>query len=142
MEAVVDHRGKIFCNARHPPRPDRLDARLLDGIKDRARRLARWHELAMNVWIVTSELERNRIGMSAHDRGFAQGKPAGWFRQADLAADDAGPLGREGDFQVGFTRDRANAACHRPLERFGRILLLTGALGLLVRHLSISSTPR
>ena len=51
-------------------RADRLDARLLDRVEHRARLLAAGHQLAVHVGIVTGELERDRIGMAAHDGGF------------------------------------------------------------------------
>ena len=69
MEAVVEHGGEILRDAGHAARADRLDARLLDRLEHRARLLAAGHELAVHGRIVTGELERDRIGMAAHDRG-------------------------------------------------------------------------
>src|SRR5206468_7373790 len=123
MEAVVDHGGEIFGNARHAPRPDRLDAGLLDRLEHRARGLPAGHELPVHVRIVTGELERDRVGMPAHDRSLGGIELARGLRQPRLAADDAGALGREADLKIGLLRDRAHAARHRALERLGRAFL-------------------
>ena len=72
MEAVVEHGGQVLGHARHAPRADRLDARLLDRIEQRARGLAAGSELAMDRCIVAGELERDRVGMPAHDGGFGR----------------------------------------------------------------------
>ena len=120
MEAVVEHGGQILGDAGHAARADRLDARLLDRVEHRARLLAAGHELAVHVGIVTGELERDRVGMAAHDRGFLARELARRLRQPRLAADHAGTLGGVGDLQLGLARDRAQAAGHRALERLGR----------------------
>jgi hypothetical protein len=70
MEAVVEHGGEIFCHPAHAAGADRLDAGLLDGFKHGAGLLAARRQLAMHRRIVTSETERDGIGMAAHDRGF------------------------------------------------------------------------
>ena len=59
MEFVVEHGGKVFCDARHAARADRLHARLLDRIEHGARLLAAGHEFAMHIGIVAGELERD-----------------------------------------------------------------------------------
>ena len=132
MEAVVDHGGEVLGDAGHAARADRLDAGLLDRLEHRARGLAARHELPMHARIVTGELERDRVGVPAHDRGLAGGELARRLRQPDLAADHAGALGREGDFEVGLARDRAQAAGHRALERLGRAFLGGGSVGLVL----------
>jgi hypothetical protein len=119
MEAVVDHGGEVLGDARHAPCPDRLDPRLLDRLEHRACGLSARHELAMHAGIVTGELERDRVGMPAHDRSLARGELARRLRQPDLAADNAGTLGGEGDVELALARDRAQAAGHRALERLG-----------------------
>ena len=136
MEAVVDHGGEIFRDARHAARADRLDARLLDRLEHRARLLAARHQLAMHRRIVAGELERDRIGMAAHDRGLGPGELARRLRQPRLAADHAGPLGRERHLELGLARDRAQAAGDRALERLGRGFL-GGALGLMLEDIEI-----
>ncbi len=120
MEAVVDHGGEIFRHARHAARPDRLDARLLDRLEYRPRLLSARHQLAVDGRVVTRELERDGVGVSAHDRRIGTGELARRLRQAGLAADDAGTLGGECDFKLGLAGDGAQAAGHRPLERLGR----------------------
>ena len=120
MEAVVEHGGEILGDARHAACADRLDAGLLDRLEHGARLLAARHQLAMHHRIVTGELERDRVGMAAHDRGVRAGELARRLGQARLAADEAGALGREGDFELGLARDRAQASGDRALERLGR----------------------
>ncbi len=51
---------------------------------------------------MTGELERNGIGMAAHDGGIRAGELARRLGQARLAADDAGTLGSERHFELGF----------------------------------------
>ncbi len=120
METVVEHGREILRHAGHAARADRLDAGLLDRLEHRARLLPARHQLAMHDRIVTGELERDRIGMAAHDRGVGSGELARRLGQACLAADDAGPFGGEGDFELGLAGDSAQAARDRPLERLGR----------------------
>ena len=69
MKFVVEHRREILRDTRHPARADRLHPRLLDRIEHGARLLAARDQFAMHIGIVTGELERNGIGMTAHDRG-------------------------------------------------------------------------
>ena len=123
METVIEHGRQILGDARHPPCPDGLHAGLLDRVEYRACLLSAGHQLAMDHRIVTGELECNGVGMAAHDRGIRSAQLSRRLRQARLAADDAGPLRREGDFELGFARDRAQAPGDRALERLGRRLL-------------------
>jgi hypothetical protein len=58
--------------------------------------------------------------MAAHDGDVGGGELARRLGQAGLAADDAGPLGRETDLEVGLARNRPQAPGDRPLERIGR----------------------
>ena len=113
MEAVVEHGGEIVRDAGHAARADRLDARLLDRIEHRARLLAAGHELAMHRRIVAGEPQRDRIGVAAHDRGFALGELARRLRQPRLAAGKARPLGGEADLEVGLAA-RSRAGSRRP----------------------------
>jgi len=48
--------------------------------------------------IVTGEPQRDRIGVAAHDRGFALVEAARRLRQPRLAAGHAGPFGGERHF--------------------------------------------
>ncbi len=66
-----------------------------------------------------ASLQRDRIGMAAHDRGLVLAELARRLRQPHLAAHQAGPLGGEGDLQLRLARHRAHAAGHRALERLG-----------------------
>ena len=120
VETVIEHRRKVLGDARHAACPDRLDAGLLDRVEDGARLLPARHKLAMHHRVVTGELERDGVGMAAHDRGVRAGELSRRLRQARLAADNAGALGREGDFELGFARDRAQTSGDRALERLGR----------------------
>ncbi len=123
VEAVVDHRGEIVLHAEHAARADRLDASLLDGVEHRAGLLAAGHQAPMHRRIVAGELERDGIGMAAHDRGLATRELSRRLGQPHLAADQAGPLGRERHFKLGLARDGAQTARHRALERLGRRFL-------------------
>ena len=110
MEMIVEHRGEVLGHAGHAPRAERLDARLLDRLEHAARlRIAR-HQLAMQFGIVTGELQRDRIGVAAHDRGVALAHFARRLGQPRLAGRQPGPLGGERDFQLRRLRDRAQAA--------------------------------
>ena len=64
VEAVVEHGGEILRDAVHAARADRLDARLLDRLEDRARLLAGGLQAAMDRRVVTGELaaRSNRRG--------------------------------------------------------------------------------
>ena len=107
MEVVVEHGGQVLRDALHAPRADRLDARLLDRLEHRARLLPARHLPPMHRRIVAGELERDRVGVSAHDRGILRVELARRLGQARLAARDAGPLRRVGDFEIGLARERA-----------------------------------
>jgi len=120
METVIEHRRKVLGDARHAACPNGLDAGLLDRVEYGPRLLPARHELAMHHRVVTGELERDGVGMATHDRGVRAGELSRRLRQARLAADDAGALGREGDFELGFARDRAQTSGDRALERLGR----------------------
>ena len=114
VKSVVEHGGEIFRHAGHAPRADRLDARLLDRLEHRARLLAAGHEFAMHRRIVAGELEREPVGVPAHDRGFLRVELARRFRQPDLAAGDARALGGELDLELRlFPRSRADSRSPR-----------------------------
>jgi hypothetical protein len=63
----------------------------------------------VHLGIVTGELERDRIGVAAHDRRIPLGHLARGLRQPRLARGEAGALGREGHVQLRRFRDRAQA---------------------------------
>ena len=73
MVAVLEHGREVVGDARHAPRADRLDARLLDRVEDRAGRLSLGREPAMDAGVVAGEPQRHRIGMAAHDRDVLRG---------------------------------------------------------------------
>ncbi len=126
MEMIVEHRGEIFRNAGHPPRADRLDARLLHRLEHAAGLRISRHQLAMHFRIVTGELERDRIGVAAHDGRVPLGHLARRLRQPRLARREARPFGGERYFEFGRFRDRAQAGGDRALERLGRRFLRSG----------------
>ena len=117
---------RIFGDARHAARADRLDARLLDRLEHAARLRVARHQLAMHFRIVAGEFQRDRIGVAAHDRGIAPRHLARRLRQPRLARRQAGALGGERHFQLRLARDRAQAAGDRALERLGRGFLWPG----------------
>ena len=123
VEFVVEHGGEILRNAGHAARADRLHTRLLDRVEHRARLLAAGNQLAMHRRIVTGELERERIRVSAHDRRFQLVELASGLRQPHLAARDARPLGGVIHLELGLLGERAQAAGHRALERLVRRFL-------------------
>ena len=144
MKLVVEHRAEILRHAVHAPRADRLDARLLHRLEHRAALLAGRHLPPVHRRIVAGELERDRIRVPAHDRGVLQRELARRLGQTRLAARDAGPLRRIGDFEIGLARERPHAARDRALERLGRGFFC-GRLGFDVgghRCRKISSAPR
>ena len=125
---VVEHRGEIRGDAFHPPRPDRLDPRLLDRVEQRARRLVLRGMAAMDRVVVAGEPQRHGIGEPAQDRGLARIGLARRLRQARLGAvradDQRRLVGGEQNFQLGAPGHRARARGERPLEQ------LVGRLGL------------
>ena len=132
---------RFFGNARHPPRPERLDAGLFDGFEYAARLRISRHQLAVNFRIVAGELQRDRIGVAAHDRGIAPGHLARRLRQPRLARRKARPLGGKRHLKFRLFRYRAQAARHRALERLGRRFLRSGT-ELLVRRRHRKSLQR
>ena len=133
--AVLQHGGEVDADAVHAARPDGLDAHLLDGLEDRAGRLGLRQEAAVGGGIVAGEFQRHGIGMAAHDGGLARAELAGRLGQARLGAlavaDDAGLVGRVGDFEAGRAGHGAHAGGDRPLE--GLLRGLGGRAGLAVR---------
>ncbi len=130
MEVIVEHRGEVFRNPRHAARADRLDAGLLDRLEHAARLRIAGHQLAVQLRIVTGELERDGIGVAAHDGGIALGHLARGLGQPRLAGRKARPLGREADLELGRLRDRLEAGRHRALERLGRSFLGVAEFGV------------
>ena len=123
VETVVEHGRKVLRHAGHAAGADRFDAGLLDRLEHGTRLLPARHQLAMHHRIVAGELERNGIGMTAHDRGVPSRELARRLGQPRLAADDAGALGGERDLELRLPRDGSHATGHRSLERLGRALL-------------------
>ena len=126
--AVVEHGGQVRRHAFHAARADGLDARLLDGVEQRPRRLVRRRQPAMHGVIVAGEAQRHRIGEAAQDRRLARVGLARRLRQARLGAvrpgDQRGLVGREDDLQLGMPGHGARAGGDGALER------LVGRLGL------------
>ena len=105
--------ARFFGHAAHAARADRLDAGLLDRVEHRARLLAAGHQLAMHGRVMAGEPQRDRVGVAAHDGGFPLVEPARRLRQPRFAAGQPGPLGREGDLDVGLAA-RSRAGKRRP----------------------------
>ena len=133
--ALVEHGAEILRDASHAAGADRLDARLLDRLEHRPRLLPDRLQAAVHGGIVAGELERDGIGVAAHDRGLALAELARRLRQPHLVArDQARAFGGEGDLQLAVARDGAQAAAERALERLGGGFLGRG-LGFAVgRH--------
>ncbi len=70
--ALVEHGGQVARDADHAARAQRLDARLLDGIVDRPRRLAARHAALMDRLVVVAQAQRQRIGRAAELRGLGK----------------------------------------------------------------------
>ena len=62
--------ARLARDAVHAARADRLAARLLDGVEDRARLPAFRREAAVHLAVVAGEAERHRIAETARDGGF------------------------------------------------------------------------
>ncbi len=140
MEMIVEHRGQVLCNARHPARADRLDARLLHRLEYAARLRISRYQLAVHLGIVTGELERDRVGMAAHDGRIAFGHLAGRLRQPRLARRETRTLGRKRHFQLRRPCDRTQARGYRALERLGRGFLGSGTeFGVGCRHCHLTA---
>src|SRR5207253_4589515 len=92
----------------------------LDRLEYGARLLPARHQLAMHHRVVTGELERDRVGVAAHDRGIRTANLSRRLGQARLAADDSGAFRGEGDFELRLAGDRAQASRDRTLEWLAR----------------------
>ena len=126
MKAIVEHGGEIERDAIHAARADGFDAGLLDGFEHRACLLAVRLQLAMDDGVVTGDAQRDRVGIAAHDGRFGFRQFARRLRQPRLAAQQAGPFGGVGHFEIGLARQSAQSAGDRPLERLGRRFLGRG----------------
>jgi hypothetical protein len=104
-------------DARHAPRADRLDARLLDGIEDGAGLLALGRELR---WMRRSWQARLRSAIeSPRPRVIAISAATACFgrlRQAGAITGQRRAVVGEGDLQFAITGDGAHAAGYRALE--------------------------
>ena len=109
-DTVVEHRGQIRGDAFHPPRPDRLDPRLLDRVEQRARRLVLRRMAAMDRVVVAGEPQRHRIGEPrriAASRGLGLRGGSGSRALRAVGADDQrGLVGGEQRFRA---RDAATS---------------------------------
>jgi len=123
MIFVVKHRSKIFRNAFHTPRADGLNACLLDRFKYCAALLTARRKLAMNGVVVARHAQRDGICVPAHDGRFFEGQFSCRLRQPHLATDSAGALRSKRHFKFRRSRNRAQTARHRTLERFVRRFL-------------------
>ena len=90
MEIILEHCAKIFRNPRHPARADGFDPRLLDGVEHATRLLIAGHKLLVNFGIMTSEAQRHRVGVPAHDRRIFACQLARRLRQPRLSRRKAG----------------------------------------------------
>ena len=136
--ALVEHGAEVLRDAVHAAGADGFDARLLDRFEYGARLLADRLQAAVHGRIVTGELERDGIGMAAHDRGLMLAELARRLRQPHLAAHQARAFGGEGDFQFALARDGAQAAAERALERLGGRFLGRDFGFAVGRHISLA----
>ena len=135
VEMIVEHRGEVFRNARHPPRAERLDTGLLDRLEHAACLRIAGHQLAVHLRIVAGELQRDRIGVPAHDGSILPRHLARRFRQSCLARRQSRPFSGETDLELRLFCNRAQARRDRALERLGRRFLGSGAeLAVGCRH--------
>ena len=114
MVAVLEHRGEVGRHARHAARADRLDARLLDRVEDRARGLPSGASWRCSRVVVAGEPQRhaNRRAPRMIADFRRSGKLARRLGQADLVAVEgrAGPDAKV-DLELGLrARNGAHAA--------------------------------
>jgi len=121
---------RFLGNARHAARADRLDAGLLDRLEHAARLRIAGHQLAMQLGVVTGDLERDGVGMAAHDRGVTLGHLARGLGQPRLAGRKPRALGCEAHVELGRLGDRLEAGGDRALERLGRSFLGVTEFGI------------
>ena len=111
--AVVEHRGQVRGDALHAARADRLDARLLDRVEQRARRRALRRVAAVDRVAVTGEAQGKRVREAADDRRLAWIGLARRLGQARLDAlrsgDERRLVGRVSDLELGMARERPRA---------------------------------
>ena len=105
--ALVEHGAEVLRDTGHTASADGLHTRLLDRLEHRPRLLPDRLQAAVYGGIVAGELERDGIGVAAHDRGLAFAELARRLRQPNLVARDARTFGGEGDLQLAVTRDSA-----------------------------------
>ena len=120
VEPVIEHGRQIPGNARHAAGANRLDTSLLDRLEEGARLLAARHKPPMHQRIMAGELERDRIGVAAHDRGIRSAELSRRFGQAYLSGHNTRAFGGECHREVRLAGDRAQAPCDRAFERLGR----------------------
>ena len=128
--AVLQHGREVAGDARHPPRPDRLDPRLFDGVEHGAGGPALGREAAVDGGVVTGEAQGHRVGVPADHGDIVRVELARRLGQARLAAHQRRPVGGEGDLEVAVLRDRAHAGGDRALERLSRRALLVSGLAV------------
>ena len=120
VEAVIEHGRKILGNARHAAGANRLDTGLLDRLEHGPRLLAARHKLSMHQRIVAGELERDRIGVAAHDRGIRSAELSRRLGQARLSGHDPRAFSGECHAEVRLASDGAQAPRDRTFERLRR----------------------
>ena len=86
---LVEGRGEIGRHALHLQGADRLDARVLDGIEDLARRLVLRRLAGMELAVVMAQPQRDRIRRTAGLGDLLRRQIAGGQRQPRLAAREA-----------------------------------------------------
>ena len=68
MEAILEHGRQIGGDAHHPPRADRLDARLLDRFEHGPRRIGFREHAPVDRGVVAGKPQCHRVGVPAQDR--------------------------------------------------------------------------
>ena len=128
--AVFQHGREVAGDARHPPRPDRLDPRLFDGVEHRAGRPGFGREPAVDGRVVTGEAQGHRVGVPADHRDIVRVELARRLGQTRLAAHERRPVGGERHLKVAVLRDRAHAGGDGALQRLSRRALLVSGLAV------------
>src|SRR3546814_7610967 len=90
--ALLHGRREILADARHAPRTQRLDPRLLQGLVEHRGHIAARHAARMELGVMIADLQRDRIGLAAQLGDFLRRQIAAREGNAGAIAGDAGRL--------------------------------------------------
>jgi hypothetical protein len=131
LPAMLGERGgEILGNAHHLAGADRLYARLLDRVEDRARHLAGRCLPRMQHGVVMAQLQRDGIRLAAHIGDLVRRQLMRRRRQPRLGAEQPVLARRERDGQIVALGDRPHGGAGDPLE------LLDAAFAVGIDHVS------